>query len=263
MLKLFFGPHLTETLTAKFDELLSWADILAMEQAYNDDVDLVEKYWNAVSKGVVVPAPTGIFPNELFGDELKRRIMITNIDVVFERSPLNKQDESKIKSLYNESRALWQNGETKAALYKLGEREKEVASQVIRRDLEYSHQLKTLSSNEDKNILCYRGPIHYDTLPVLLVKEDVSFSSYLFREDYSHPFAEAVTSRLIKGGEIDDHILELRHIEEDLIQSKVKFDYETRMIITKKVLEMKEPEIEEYIEARKPKVNNVKTSNRF
>jgi hypothetical protein len=54
LLKLYFATHLPEALTARFDELLSKADVFAMEYAYNDEAQTVEQYWNAVSKGEVI-----------------------------------------------------------------------------------------------------------------------------------------------------------------------------------------------------------------
>ena len=170
-LKLYFGPHLVEAFTARFDELLSWAQILTMECACNDDAQEVEKQWNAVSNGAMHlssgPSPMDKFADSLL-DRLKGKL------VIFERSPYRKTDEDANNSLYNEALNFWNDGDTGKAVRKLGEYYKEFASQAVQRDIKYSRQMKELlTAHPQASILCYRGTSHVETLPILLIEKDL------------------------------------------------------------------------------------------
>lgn len=248
MLKLYFATHLVEAFTTQFDDLLSWAEIVAMECAYSDDAGDVEEYWNAVSDGRAIPTPCALSPMEEFRNEFLDRLMLKNKIIVFERSPFKKGDQEKVDALYDEARAFWSSGDAEKAIRKLGEYEKEFGSQSIRRDIEYSKQLRSLTTGyAGKTILCYRGVLHYETLPVLLWKEGVSFSSHIFMEPYVHPFAEEVAVRLIKGQEASDEALVLRHIEQDLIFEAGSYDYKTKMKVKDKVASMTRNDVKKYI----------------
>jgi hypothetical protein len=248
LMELYFAQHLLEAFTPLFDKLLGQTEILAMECACCDNAEEVERYWNAVSNGEAIHRSSALSPMEEFTDELLDRLMLQNKVIIFERSPFKKSDQDRADDLYEESRTFWECGEIEKAVRRLGEYDRELASQSVQRDIEYSKQLKSLTNKyPGKTILCSRGIVHFETLPILLSQQGVSFSSYLFTEPYVHPFAEEVVVRLIKGQEVSDKALMLRHIEQDLIFEAKSYDYETKIKIREKVLSMSEDGLKSYV----------------
>jgi hypothetical protein len=200
LLKLYFATHLVEAFTEQFDELLSWAEIFAMEYAYSDDVEEAEKSWNAVSNGEEAPSTSGLSPMQEFHDGLLNRLKLKHKSVVFEKSPFKQTDQLLVDAVIAEARRFWALGEKEKAVRRLFDYLREFASQSIQRDFDYSLQLHGLTAEHaEKKILCLRGPLHYDTLPVLLRRDRVDFNSYLFTEPYVPPLSEAVIGRLIRG----------------------------------------------------------------
>lgn len=244
LLKLYFATHLVEAFTKQFDELLSWAEILAMECACSDDAEEVEKQWNSVSNGETTPSPTGLSPIEEFTDGVLNRLMLKHKLVVFEKSPFDKSNEESVDAMYHEARSLLASGEIEKSLRRLDEYEREFASQSIQRDLVYSSQLRSLTTEHaEKAILCLRGPVHYDTLPILLRRDEVDFSSYLFTEPYVQPLGEVVVSRIIHGQALDDDTLTRIQIYQDFVST---YDYKSKLECSEKALAMTVSQIEDY-----------------
>jgi hypothetical protein len=249
MLKVYFVPHTNEAFTTQFDELFSWSYVLAMEFAYSNGDQDVEKYWNEVSRGVRLHRASALSPQEEFTDGILGHVQLTFKPVEFERSPVKKSEMERTNDIFDEARKLWKSGEIDKALNRLDVFEREFASHIDRRDRYYSRQLQvTVKKYSEKNILCLRGVLHSETLPRLLRDLGVGFSSYLFTETYVHPLAEEVTANLLQSQPISRDTLMRRHIEQDLLAGR--YEYKTKLAIKEKVAAMKQAEIEEYVRTR-------------
>jgi hypothetical protein len=251
LLRVYFATHLVEAFTKQFDQLFAQADVLAMECAFFDFAEEAEKSWNAVSNGGTKSnTPTESFMQE-FGDELLNRLMLTHKLVVFEKSPYSDIDKLKVDGMFAGARHWWAAEDREKAILDLGKYLVEFATQSVRRDIDYSLQLRNLTvQHPEKTILCLRGPLHYYTLPILLVANGVNFSSHLFTHHYVPPLSEAVISRIIHGEDIENETLIRLHIYHDFAAGAL--DYNSRLECSRKALAMTTTEIEEYATQEKP-----------
>jgi hypothetical protein len=185
--------------------------------------------------------------NFLYISQSLRYLMRKHRLVVFEKSPFKKSDQERVDAMYDEARSFWASGEIEKSLGKLDEYEREFASQSVRRDSVYSTQLRDLTTEHaGKAVLCLRGPVHYDALPILLRRDEVNFSSFLFTEPYVQPLGEAVVCRIIHGQANDDEILTRLHIYQDFVFKAGTYDYNSKLKCSEKALALTASGIEAY-----------------
>lgn len=248
MLKIYFGTHLPESLTSQFDRLLQCTDIVAMEFACSNGEQEEERNWNAVSRGEDLPPTTALSELEEFTNGFLGRLVLTNKLVVFEKSPVKKNEQEQACSLYDESPRQWALREIDKAVQLLRKCETDSSSRILRRDIAYAQQLQSLTTEyTGKEMLCVRGTMHYETLPIILGEKGINFRSYLFKEPYTYSLAEEVTRAIVHGQTVSDEILMRRHIEEDYTFQVGSHNYETRVRIREKVLSMNKTDIDRYI----------------
>jgi hypothetical protein len=247
LLDIYFGPHLPESLTTYFERLLQSADMVAMEFAASNGEQDEERQWNAISRGDRLPPTTAFSELEEFTYGLLERLFLTNKLVVFEKSPVKKDEMEHLQSLYEESRIHWEKREIDKAVQLLREYELGFASQIPRRDMEYALQLRDLMTRyTGKRILAIRGILHDETLPRILDEKGISYAPHLFRESYAYSVAEEVTRSIIQGEAIRDATLVRRHIEQDYIFKAGSHDYDTRLRVKERVLSMSQSDVENY-----------------
>jgi hypothetical protein len=248
LLKVYFATHLIEAFTKRFDELFSEADVLAMECAFSDNAEEAEKSWNEVSTSGTKASVTAEEHMREFNDALLNRLTLKQKQVTFEKSRYNDVDKLMVDGRFRLARQQWACGEKESAVRSLDKYMVEFALQSVRRDVDYSSQLQNLLMQEpEKAVLCIRGPVHYDALPILLVGRGVNFTSYLFTKHYVHPFGEAVVGKIIHGEVIDDETLTRLHIYHDFLEKAGVLDYKSRMKWSKKAVCMTTAEIGKYV----------------
>ncbi|MGA8857943.1 MAG: type II restriction endonuclease [Candidatus Bathyarchaeia archaeon] len=230
--------------TVDDSQLFSQAEVFAMECAFSDYAEEAEKDWNEVSNGGTKSIISFEPHMEEFGNELVSRLTLKHKLVVFEKSRYTNVDKVKVDSTFVMARHLWLRGEREKAVKFLTEYVVEFASQSLGRDIDYSSQLREVSlKHPEKTIMCLRGPLHYDTLPILLAEKRVNFSSCLFTSPYVPPLGEAVVSRVIHGEAIEKETLTRLQIYHDFLDERL--DYNSKLECSKKALDMTAPEIKE------------------
>jgi hypothetical protein len=246
LLKIYFATHQIEAFTEQFDELFSQAEVFAMECAFSDYAEEAEKAWNEVCNSGTQSTISFEPHMEEFGNELVNRLTLKHKLVVFEKSPYTNVDKMKVDSTFAMARHSWLRGEREKAVKLLAEYVVEFASQILGRDIDYSSQLPEVSLKyPEKTIMCLRGPLHYDTLPILLAEKRVNFSSCLFTGPYISPLGEAVVSRVIHGEAIEKETLTRLHIYHDILDGR--FDYNSKLECSNKALAMTATEVEKYV----------------
>jgi hypothetical protein len=250
MLSLFFGSHLPESFTPKFDELFQLSEVIAMEFADSNGEREEEGFWNAVSKGNALPPSSTLSPFEEFTKGILDRLIFTNKRVEFERSAVKKAEAERTDVLLQEARKLWRQKQTQQAVGVLRKFEQEFALQIGKRDVSYAQQLQSLlAENADKRILCVRGLLHRESMQRELQQRRAAFDSYSFKEPYVYSISESVTIAFLHGDEVRDDTLVRVHIEQDYSSKEIaagNFNYETRQRIREKVLSMTQGDVDDY-----------------
>ena len=165
MLSLFFVSHLPESFTPKFDELFQLAEVIAMEFAYANGEREQEDFWNAVSRGSVLPPASSLSNFEEFTKGLLERLFCTDKLVRIERSPAKRTEDEQMNSLHLEARRLWRQKRVEDAIQGLRKWQKEFTLQIQRRDISYAQQLQNLvTKSADKRLFCVRGLLHRECL---------------------------------------------------------------------------------------------------
>jgi hypothetical protein len=244
-LKIFFAPHMPEAFTARFHELFGWCQVLALEHAYETEVDAKEAEWNDAAQSIEEYQANLLSPFFPFTERLAGIIYDSKKTVVLERSPITEKESKDTYSLFTNARTCWKRAQFEEAKRLLSQYLKDFGTECYRRDQSYAGQLKAvLTRFSNQRTLAVRGPMHGDTLPQELGRLGVSFESFQCIADYLPTLQEEATIKLRRGLEISNEELVLIQIEADLTPRAPTYG---DMVSTRnRVLAMSSSEVKDY-----------------
>jgi hypothetical protein len=202
-INVYFSSHYGGALTTPLlRQLFAEADVVLIEQAFQDEGDLILNMFNELSRGNLliedvqnVMLGIGGQDHPEFDREIKSLIFRSGKLILVEKSPHSAYDYNV---LMNRLDREFRNMRVVKACHKLTEDLVEYANYQKKRDEALADQLTTFARSEaTSNILVIRGLEHKANLERALVEPSTSARSFLSQEWIPLTFTDEVVKKLL------------------------------------------------------------------
>ena len=201
-INLYFSSHYGGAVTPLLRQLFADADVVLIEQAFQDEADLILNMLNELSKGNLlvedernVMSGIGYQAHPDFNRELKSLIFRSGKRILIEKSPHSAHDFNVIMALFGRE---FRDMRVVKVCHKLTEDLMKYANFQKRRDEALADDLTTLvRSQGTSNILVIRGLEHKLPLERALAERGMPARSFLSEEWTPLTFTDDVVKKLL------------------------------------------------------------------